>query len=94
MKEILPVLKNKFFISTVIVVLYIVILHDTDVYALISKNQKVSELKEQIEQKQGDIDDLRIALNDLDDPRSLEKYAREYHYFKKADEDLFIFSFE
>jgi cell division protein FtsB len=54
----------------------------------------VAELEDVIEKKQAEIDDLKIALSDLDDPRTLEKYAREHHYFKKDDEDLFIFSFE
>lgn len=81
-------------ISSVIVLLYVLILHDTDAYGLHQRNQRVKELRVEIEQKKQEIEELKLALNDLDDPRSLEKYAREYHYFKKEDEDLFIFSFE
>lgn len=73
---------------------YILILHETDVYALYQQKQKVRELRAEIITRQAEIDDLKLALNDLDNPRSLEKYAREYHFFKKEDEDLFILSFE
>jgi hypothetical protein len=51
-------------------------------------------LEEEIDRKKQGIEDLKISINQLEDLRSLEKYARENHYFKKEDEDLFIFSFE
>jgi cell division protein FtsB len=94
MKKVIPFLKNKYLISSVAVLLYILILHDTDIYALHKRGERVDELKSEIVNKEAEIESLKLSLYDLDDPRSLEKYAREHHYFKKSDEDLFIFSFE
>lgn len=94
MKKVFPVLKNKYFLSTLFVLVYILILHDTDIFSLQNKKQRVSELQLQIDEKKIEIEELKLALNDLNDPRTLEKYAREFHYFKKEDEDLFILSFE
>lgn len=94
MKKVLPYIKNKYLISTVIAVLYMLLLHESDIFALQNKKSKVSHLQEEIEVRKNEIQDLKIALNELDDPRTLEKYAREYHYYKKEDEDIFIFSFE
>lgn len=94
MKKILPFLKNKYVISTSLVVIYILLLHDTDIFAIQNKQAKVSELELKIEKKKEEIEELKIALNDLNDPRTLEKYAREQHFFKKEDEDIFVFSFE
>lgn len=74
--------------------LYILILHETDIVTLIKRNERVSVLEEEIERKKEGIETLKIAIDQLEDVRSLEKYARENHYFKKEDEDLFIFSFE
>lgn len=74
--------------------LYILILHETDIVTLINRNERVSVLEEEIERKKQGIETLKIAIDQLEDVRSLEKYARENHYFKKEDEDLFIFSFE
>lgn len=94
MKKVFPILKNKYIISTVVTLVYMFLLHESDIFALQNGKSKVRELESQIELKKTEIEDLKIALNDLDSPRSLEKYAREYHYFKKNDEDVFIFSFE
>lgn len=94
MKKVIPFLKNKSLLSSLFVVVYILILHDTDIFAIQAKHKRVSELHQQIEVKKNEIVELKVALNEMDDPRTLEKYAREEHYFKKADEDLFIFSFE
>ncbi len=74
--------------------LYILILHETDIITLIKRNEHVSILEEEIERKKEGIETLKVAIDQLEDVRSLEKYARENHYFKKEDEDLFIFSFE
>jgi len=76
------------------VLLYILILHETDIVTLIKRNERVSLLEEEIDRKKQGVEDLKISINQLEDLRSLEKYARENHYFKKEDEDLFILSFE
>jgi cell division protein FtsB len=76
------------------VLLYILILHETDIVTLINRNERVSVLEKEIERKKQGIEELKVSIDQLEDLRSLEKYARENHYFKKKDEDLFIFSFE
>ena len=53
-----------------------------------------AEIEQAIEFKKAEIEDLKIALEDFDDPRQLERYAREKHNFKKTTEDLYIISFE
>ena len=94
MKKFLRIMRNKYLLSTAIAVGYMLILHETDIFALQNKKSKVTELEQQIEIRKYEIEEMKVAINELDDPRSLEKYAREYHYFKKEDEDIFIFSFE
>ncbi|UKN02407.1 septum formation initiator family protein [Paracrocinitomix mangrovi] len=94
MKKVIPMLKNKYLISTSILVLYVLILHETDIFAIKNKRDRIADLKEQIEIKRDQIEDLKVSLNELEDPRALEKYAREEHLFKKDDEDIFVFSFE
>lgn len=94
MKKYLPILKNRYFVSTAVVILYILILHDTDIYTLWNRQNKVADLELDIERRKIEIEEVRVNLGELQDIRSVEKYARENHYFKKDDEDLFIFSFE
>tara|TARA_B110000037_G_scaffold188288_1_gene219561 strand:+ start:85201 stop:85485 length:285 start_codon:yes stop_codon:yes gene_type:complete len=93
-KKFLNIIRNKYILSSAFVLLYILILHETDIVTLIKRNERVSLLEEEIDRKKQGIEDLKISINQLEDLRSLEKYARENHYFKKEDEDLFILSFE
>jgi hypothetical protein len=46
----------------------------------------------EIVQKKKQIEELKLNLGDLENSKSLEKFAREKYFFKKADEDLFILS--
>jgi len=93
-KKFLNIIRNKYILSSAFVLLYILILHETDIVTLIKRNERVSLLEEEIDRKKQGVEDLKISINQLEDLRSLEKYARENHYFKKEDEDLFILSFE
>lgn len=71
---------------------YILLLHDTDIASLNKRKEHVKHLETEIIQKQNQIQDLKIALSELEDITSLEKFAREKYFFKKDDEDLFILS--
>lgn len=74
--------------------LYILILHDADVFTLKRRHERITSLENEIARKKAGIKDLKRSIEELEDLRSLEKYAREEHFFKKDNEDLFIFSFE
>lgn len=94
MKRALTLIRNKYIYSSLLVLLYILILHESDVFTLVKRNERVQALEMEIERKKSGIDELKASIDQLQDLRSLEKYARENHFFKKEDEDLFIFSFE
>lgn len=90
----LSTIRNKYIISTAFVVLYILILHESDIVTLVKRNDRIAELEQEIERKKKGIEELKTSIDELEDLRSLEKYAREEHLFKKANEDIYIFSFE
>jgi len=71
---------------------YILLLHDTDIVALNKRKKHVSQLEIEITHRKNQIEDLKVSLNELEDKTSLEKFAREKYYFKKDKEDLFILS--
>lgn len=71
---------------------YIILLHDTDVFSLQKRKNKVAKLEQEIVHRHLEIIDLKEDLKALEDRESLEKFARERYYFKKADEDLFVLS--
>ncbi len=92
MKTTYTILKNKYFIATILTLFYILLLHDTDVASLNKRKQRVKQLEIEIVQKKKQIEDLKISLNELENITSLEKFAREKYFFKRDDEDLFILS--
>ena len=92
MKTVYTILKNKYFIATILTLFYILLLHDTDVASLNKRKQRVKQLEIEIVQKKKQIEDLKISLNELENITSLEKFAREKYIFKRDDEDLFILS--
>ena len=69
-------------------------MHDTDIFTLMKRKDKVAQLQRDIEIRKKENSALRVSLDELDDLRTVERIGREEHYFKKDDEDLFIFSFD
>lgn len=94
MKQLSKTFRNKYIVSSLFVVIYILILHDTDIVTLIKRKERVTNLEIEIERKKQGIADLKYSIEQLEDIRLLEKYAREEHLFKKDDEEIFILSFE
>jgi len=94
MKKWVARLKNRYILSSLIAVIYVLLLHNTDVFTLIQRQNRVSALQLEIQRKKTEIEIMRGNLASLQDLRSLEKYAREQHLFKRDNEEIFIFSFE
>lgn len=94
MKRFFARFRNRYVLSTSVAVLYILVLHNTDIYTLYKRKQRVAELEAEIERKQHEIVVMKENIANLQDLRSLERYARENYLFKKQDEDVFVFSFE
>ncbi|MFK8045497.1 MAG: septum formation initiator family protein [Crocinitomicaceae bacterium] len=92
MKKYVLYFKNRYVISTLALALYILLLHDTDVFSLQKRKDKVANLEIEIVRRAKDIEDLKEDLKALEDLESLEKFAREKYYFKKSSEDLFVVS--
>lgn len=86
-----PFLRNKYFLTITIFVVWITLL---DTNNLIERYRQMSELrslrheKEYYEKK---IEEEKRKLNELKtDDQNLEKFAREQYKMKKKDEDLYI----
>ncbi len=92
MKKHLKYLKNRYLVCSIILFLYILLLHDTDVFSLQKRKEKVANLQKEIAHRKLEIEDLKEDLQALDNLESLEKFAREKYYFKKESEDLFVIS--
>ena len=86
-----PFLRNKYFLTLTIFIIWIVLLDSNnliDRYRQISELQKLDIDKEYYINK---IEEDRRKLNELKtDNHNLEKFAREQYKMKRKDEDLYI----
>lgn len=86
-----PFLRNKYFLTLTIFIIWIVLLDTNNLvgrYRQISELQKLNKDKEYFIRK---IDEDRRKLNELKtDDHNLEKFAREQYKMKKKNEDLYI----
>ncbi|MBK9192007.1 MAG: hypothetical protein IPM77_11105 [Crocinitomicaceae bacterium] len=55
MKKFFTRFRNRYLLSTSVAVLYILVLHNTDIYTLYKRKQRVAELEAEIDRKQNEI---------------------------------------
>ncbi|MEM1258188.1 MAG: septum formation initiator family protein [Bacteroidota bacterium] len=56
--------------------------------------QEINKLEQQKDFLQTEIEKDKKLLNELEDPKALEKYAREKYYMKKENEEVFLIEYE
>ena len=78
--------------SAIILLIYILLLHDTDVFSLRKRKEKVENLQQELVHRRIQIEALKADLLELENIHSLEKFAREKYFFKKESEDLYVLS--
>ncbi|ULQ52304.1 FtsB family cell division protein [Flavihumibacter fluvii] len=85
-------LKNKYLLTTVVFVIWMVFFDDRDIITTHFRYKKeLSNLEKSKEYFEGRIAETRIELDKLQsDPILLEKYAREKYRMKRDNEDLYI----
>jgi cell division protein DivIC len=91
-KKILPHLKNRFIICTLIFIAWVAFFDRNNFITQIQLHRKLSQLKEDVKYYKDEITKDRRDYYDLTSSnKNLEKFAREKYYMKKANEDIFIF---
>ena len=84
------ILKNKYFITFIIFLVWIVFFDKNNILAQL-ENRKVSkELQQKKENLEEEIKLVEDETKALDDPKVLEKVARERYHMKKENEDVYI----
>jgi ABC-type bacteriocin/lantibiotic exporter with double-glycine peptidase domain len=86
--------KNKFLITSVVFVLYALLLDDWDIFHLVKQNIKLKELNQQREATKVKLIQAQSTLKKLQTTSGLEAFAREEKFFKKNDEDIFVISYK
>ena len=90
-KVILPLFKNKYFLATLLFLVWMLFFDQNNFIERYEAIRKLIQLKSDKIYYQGKIISDKKKLEELrTDRENLEKFAREQYYMKKDDEDIFI----
>lgn len=90
-KKIPPVLRNKYILTIVIFVVWLLLFDSNNLIARYKEMKELRKLKIDREYYMNKIETDRKKLHELKtDNQNLEKFAREQYRMKKPDEDLYI----
>lgn len=89
-KQLLSKWKNIYIMSSIFFLLWF-IFSDTNSWRNHSKlSNTIDQLKQDIEYYEAEIAKDKKATMELQNPKTLEKFARENYYMKKDNEDIYI----
>jgi cell division protein FtsB len=92
MKRSFRLIKNKYFLSTLILLVILIAFEDTNIYRQFKSLNKLSALQEVNVLKRIEIEEIKVKINELTtNPQELEKFARETYRMKKENEVIFLF---
>jgi cell division protein FtsB len=91
MTKALNFIKNKYFISAVLFLVWMAFFDPKDWGLIMDRRNKLEELEVAEKRLTNQIKQTKNELNMLDsDVQSIEQYAREKYFWKKDNEDVFI----
>jgi cell division protein FtsB len=83
----------KYLLVCIIGVLVVGFLDDNSVLAHLNNKQRIQELEDEIEYYEGVNNENKERIRQLDEnPKAMEKIARERYFMKADDEDIFVLS--
>ena len=88
------IVSNLYILISVVFFIWIFFIDSNSVLVNIKLNKEISELKERKDILENQIQMDKKIISNLQNPDSLEKYAREKLYMKKENEEIFIIEFE
>lgn len=92
MKRSFSILKNKYFLSTIVFVAILFIFEGTNVFQLFKMKQQFDFVKKENSRKIKEIKEVKNKTIQLtSNKEALEKFARENYRMKKVDEVVFLF---
>ena len=88
------IISNLYILISVVFFIWIFFIDSNSILVNIKLNKEISELKERKDILENQIQIDKQIISNLQNPDSLEKYAREKLYMKKENEEIFIIEFE
>ncbi|OOQ58173.1 FtsB family cell division protein [Mucilaginibacter pedocola] len=91
MKRLISLLKNKFFLVTVVFFVWMAFFDKNDFYSQFQYHQQLSKLEQERDFYKAETEKVNKDLDELtSDKAKLEKFAREKYLMKKDNEDVFV----
>ena len=88
------IVSNLYILISVVFFIWIFFIDSNSILVNIKLNKEISELKERKDILENQIQMDKKIISNLQNPDSLEKYAREKLYMKKENEEIFIIEFD
>ena len=88
------IVSNLYILISVVFFIWIFFIDSNSILVNIKLNKEIGELKERKDILENQIQMDKKIISNLQNPDSLEKYAREKLYMKKENEEIFIIEFE
>ena len=88
------IVSNLYILTSVVFFIWIFFIDSNSILVNIKLNKEINELKERKDILENQIQMDKKIISNLQNPDSLEKYAREKLYMKKENEEIFIIEFE
>jgi cell division protein FtsB len=88
----LKILKNKYFLTVVALIVWLIFFDKNDVFTQYELIQKCKKLEKDKGYYLAEIENNKANLNELrTNKKSLETFSREKYLMKKENEDVFVF---
>ena len=85
-------LKNRYFYSTLTLVVILLIFVDTTIFKLFKMKKELQYIKTQNTKKINEIEQVKLKTVQLTTNKAaLEKFAREHYLMKKKNEVIYVF---
>lgn len=90
-KRIVSIVTNRYFIAPALVLTYITFFDSNDIFSQMESRRQLQKLRDEKKYYQEKIQEVRDNYKELStNPQTMEKYARERYYMKKANEEIFL----
>ncbi len=88
----LKILKNKYFLTSLAIIAWLLCFDKNDVFTQWDLIQKCKKLEKERDYYISEIQSNKVWLNELQtNKKSLETFAREKYLMKRDNEDVFVF---
>jgi cell division protein DivIC len=91
-KKHFKILKNRYFYTSLTLILFLLIFEETSVFNLYKMKTELKKIEIQNIDKENEIQQVKEKMHQLTTNKDeLEKFAREHYLMKKKDEVIYLF---